>query len=443
MRNAGGAYRGICLRYLKEYTTLQAGVRVLADDAPAVRRRILPYHQQPPEEARNVIGRQYFRIYGLPKDMTKKMVSSQISREVGWAVLPVREIIKPASKTATWVVVADEAPSETRFFAKFDGSSICNVVSIEPEDNKQKECFFPNRWTAPRMTGPRYFNPYDVGQDDVSMADESAAETVPYDDEHPGENGRDGAFESAQDSLDGAWALVSRTIRRKGKGKSCGEGGGGKATARPSESVVPASPVMEAQPQPSVQRYNIAGPEDSASGQAHHDGIKELLAQFRAEAAAAARRHHEELQKVVQQAAAAEDKVNMLAKTCDALTTMVQSLQAQNHTISGYVDNMFVRLNMVESCTVGDQVAATAVLDATVRGEGASSGSAGAAEASAVAVPKDDVEMDVPVGRGQKAPREESPSGQEESDDGRPRAKRPAPQGDFESVTDAEEAKGR
>ncbi len=228
-------------------------------------------------------------------------------------------------------------------------------------------------------------------------------------------------------------------------GKTGEAGKGGKAEGKPSELVAHASVTVEAQPQPqpSVQRYNIAGPEDPASSQDQGCNVAELIAQFRAEAASAARRHQEELQKVVQMAAAAEERVNLLSKTCDTLTTMVQSLQGQNHTISSYVDNMFIRLNRVESYTVGDLDAAAAVLDATVRGKGASSLHDGDTEASAATAPREDVEMCAPVARGQKAPREESPSGQDGEDDGRPRAKRPVSHEDFESVTDAEEAKGR
>ncbi len=117
LRIAGVSCRGICIRYLRDNAGLQAGVRVVADDAPAVRRKLLPATLQPADEVKHVVGRQYFRVFGLPLNMTIKSVSAQLFREIGWAVLPIREIARPTSKTATWVVVADEAPAEPRFFS--------------------------------------------------------------------------------------------------------------------------------------------------------------------------------------------------------------------------------------------------------------------------------------------------------------------------------------
>ncbi len=421
LRNAGGAYRGICMRYLRDNAGLQAGVRVVADDAPAVRRKILPATLQPAEEVRHVVGKQYYRVFGMPLNMSMRSVSAQLFREIGWAVLPVREIVRPTSRTSTWVVTADEAPSELRFYARFGGARSVNVVNIEAEEGKTRgRSFAPNKGTNPQALGPRYFNPYvmEYGDNDVGMADESGAETVQYDDEEPGGQSREGIFESAQESSDGAWGLVSRASRRKGKGKS-GQPQPKAAAAQGEKGGSERMDAVQAPPPPAtaprVQRYNLAG-EDAASSRQGADVldlIKALREDARLREEEAARRHQEQ-----------REWMKRLETTDEAHTTNLAQLNMQTAALNFMMDDLNNRLKAIErSSGAGVVAAVTPVVHR--------------AEAADVAVPTEDAEMAETPRRGRKGMRDDSPV--EDEEDGRPRPKRHALE-DFESAAEVEEA---
>ncbi len=225
---------------------------------------------------------------------------------------------------------------------------------------------------------------------------------------------------------------------KKGNGK---HGGGGKNQTVVGKHSGPADPVPPTpRPPPTVQQYDIAGTETFAAGHSQNGSIMDVLNQMRAEAASAARMQQEQLDRVIQKAADAEERVSRLEKKCEFLTTTLAQVQLQYAAVNCWADNLGTRLNMVESYTAGDRAAATAIVDNVVSGGEAPPFSAEAAAAITSALPEGDIHMGEETTRGQKAPREESPSDREDPSDGRPRAKRFAPQEDFESVTDADEA---
>ncbi len=423
LRNAGGSYRGICMRYLRDGSGLQAGVRVVANDAPMVRRKILPETLQPADEVKHVVGKQYYRVFGLPLHMTMRSVSTQLFREIGWAVLPVREIVRPSSKTATWVVTADEAPTELRFFARFGGARAANVVSIEAEEVKARSrSFAPNKWDRPRVTGPRYFNPYQAEQDDndMAMADESGAETVHYDDANVGEQNRDGVFESAHESSDGAWGLVARASRRKGQGKARGHGNGaptmssgGGAQGREAPTNGLPAPTRP----PTAQNLNMEEADPVAPRQDANimDFIWALREDARRREEEASRRHQELV-----------EWLRRLEATSGAHTTLLTQLGFQTAALNVAQDDLNNRMLAMEN-TVGPYQGAAAVATPVLQRTAAAD----------VTVPEGDADMTEAHARGRKAVREESPERADE--DGRPRSKRHA-QDDFESAVEAEES---
>ncbi len=440
LRHAGAAYRGICMRRLRDGAGLQAGVRVVADQAPVVRCRILPNNMQPPEEAKNVIGRQYYKIFGLPLDMTKRSVSAQLYREVGWAVLPVRELVRAASRTATWVVAADDPPSEWRFFARFGGSLSSNVITIEAEEGGAKgRNFVPNRWARPQPTGPLYFNPYHMDQD-TAMADVSETETIHYQDGEGGNENREANYESAQsaqESLDGAWGIVSKSTRRKAQGKPNGKGSGAKAAGKGDQPSVAA--VAAAMP-PAPQRHETR----EARGEAPQQdaSVWELVKALREDAtrreADAERREAEAVRRHQEQA----ELIKALASKCEFLGSALAQTQLQAAALNSWCDNLTLRLNAVEAGALGDgphratPAAAIAQGGATV-GQAVPVDPTPAAAASSGGV-MGDAETLV-VSRGRKGARSETPSG-DESEIERPRAKKPA-QEEYESAVETEENK--
>ncbi len=394
-------------------------MRVVADDAPAVRRKILPATLQPAEEAKHVVGKMFFRVFGLPLHMTKRSVSAQLHREIGWAVLPIREIVRPSSKTATWVVTADEAPSEPRFFARFGGSRAANVVSIEAEETKTKgRSFAPNRWVRPQPTGPRYFNPYLVAHDDndIAMADGRGAETVQYDDEDSGGQNKEGVFESAQESSDGAWGLVSRASRKKGKGK---HGDGKNAEVRTAKGksercnpAPPPAPIFSQAQQYMLEEGDTAVPRQDASIM---DLINALREDARQREEEANRRHQEQL-----------EWMRRLDTTSGSHTTNLAQLNLQTAALNLMLDDLNKRMMVLESNVGARQGVAAAATPVAIP-----------LEAAEVAVPAEDAEMADTPSRGRKGAREESPERGDE--DGRPRSKRHA-QEEYESAAEAEEA---
>ncbi len=421
LRTAGSSYRGICVRYLRDNAGLQAGVRVVADDAPAVRRKLLPATLQPADEVKHVVGRQYYRVFGMPLNMTIKSVSAQLFREIGWAVLPIREIARPTSKTATWVVAADEAPVEQRFFARFGGARGANVVSIEAEEARVKgRSFAPSKWASAQPTGPKYFNPYVMERDDhdVAMADESAVETAHYDDEEDEQQNKESTFQSAQESSDGAWGLVARASRRKGKGKA------GRARAATGDDVKGGSARVDPPPAPPtpkdtprVQRYNLE--EEGETAPRQDSGVLELIKALREEAREEARMRKEEENRRHQEQL---EWMRRLDATSGSHTTNLAQLHMQTAAFNLMLDDLNNRMLAIEHAS-GIRAAAAVPAPAVPH-----------VDATDVAVPTGDAEMEETPNRGRKGMREESSEHGDQED--RP-SKRLA-QEDFESAAEAE-----
>ncbi len=369
---------------------------------------------------KHVVGKCYYRVFGMPLNMTMRSVSAQLYREIGWAALPIREIVRPTARTATWVVTADEPPSEPRFFARFGGSRAANVVSIEAEESKTRgRIFAPNKGTRPQPSGPRYFNPYMTEQDDheMAMADESGAETVHYDDENDRGQNLEGVFESAQESSDGAWGLASRSIRKKGKSK----GGKGGANCGRAEQGGPRRVEGDPSPTPATLPRTQLNVEGGDFGMLRQDaGVVDLIAALREELRKDSRQREEEANRRYQEQI---EYMRRLENTSGTHTTNLLQLNVQTATLNAMFDDLNIRVKAIESSAAMHQ------------GGGAAAVSAGHLPGPAdVAVPVEDADRPENLTRGRKGMREESPMGAD--GDSRP-SKRHA-QEDFESAADGD-----
>ncbi len=175
-KQAGEFFRGLSVRYRQGY---QIGVRVIAQHAPMLRSRILPRQLQPAEEVRDVIGRRYFRVYGMPADLDKRALSVELFRAIGWATLPQREWTRPGSSAAEWVVAADESPPKWIFYISMPELDEVSPVVIQEEMPKgaKGRVLVPNVGTrknnmGPPVDGARYFRSCWAEDDEDMLSEE-------------------------------------------------------------------------------------------------------------------------------------------------------------------------------------------------------------------------------------------------------------------------------
>ncbi len=250
---------------------------------------------------------------------------------------------------------------------------------------------------------------------DVAMADESGAETIHYDDEDAALQNKEGIFESAQGSSDGAWGMVARASRRKGKGKmghACAAAENG-AKGRPARADPSPAPPTPKDP-PRVQHDGLEEEGEASSRQ--DSGVLDLIKALREDARMreeeANRRHQEQL-----------EWMRRLETTSGSHTTNLAQLHVQTAALNLMLDDLNNRMMTLERITGSQQTVAAAATPVVHP-----------LEATDVAVPAGDAEMaDAPT-RGRKGMREDSSERGEE--DGRP-SKRHA-QEDFESAAEAD-----
>ncbi len=443
MRVAGKAYRGLSMRYLKHRQGLQVGVRVETDFEPSVRRQLLPENLLPAEEAREVVGRRVFRVFGMPPNLTKHSCSSQLHRNLDWAVIPLREVYKPNASTVTWVVAADASPRDWRFFADF-GSIGCRVIAIEEEKPKEvpNRMLVPNRWNTGQVTGPRHFNPYAFEQDDESMGDQdepndggSAADGVnSYE-----ENGRDTAFESAQESCDdNAWSKVVRSTRRKGshgKGKPTGDS----PTLDVRTPEIGTAQRASAAVPPRPQTFDMGAGE--ASRPADMEKVVHMIEAMQAQLAQTQQLQAQMAQQLMQLNQRQQKTDETIAATNQAMLTQVLGLRKECAHLANMANLHSLRVGVIEkhlNLPTSEQGLGHAELEAVE--EPSHEVAAGAAVAAAdVTVLMEDA-TDKSQGRGRKGTRGSSPAGRERSREVRPRVKKAGPE-NSEGSASAEEKK--
>ncbi len=233
-QQAGEAFRGIAIRYRQGY---QIGVRVIEEMWTTLRPRFLPKSMLPADEARDVVGRLHYWVYGLPPDLDRNAVSSDLFHSIGWATLPIRERARPNAHSADWLVAAD-APPQRFWFSIEAGGQVSPVVIEEDPANRREKVLVPNvRREGGNIvhshSGPRYFGNVfmEDGYDDVSLPD-----TENYEDQAGcAEGGAPGPADARMDEEESggleaygraATSVAKGTAKGIGKGKSkpCPEG---------------------------------------------------------------------------------------------------------------------------------------------------------------------------------------------------------------------------
>ncbi len=282
------------------------------------------------------------------------------------------------------------------------------------------------------------------------MADESGAETVQYEDGDADTCNRDAAYESAQsaqESLDGAWGLVSRATRRKGQGKvkpheerltATRKGMGSPSLAAGAAAAPPAARRCAMEFSPGTTSQSVDAVFEMVKALREDVLRREAAAEAAAAAAAAeaARRQDEANRRNQQQMETIAD----LAAKIDIIANALDQTQQKTTALSYMCEILAHRLDVLgaPSMAGGLQMppTATAFAQGPVTTEQAGAADCARTGDSTLDSATEDVGMPEAPNRGRKGARSETMS-EDESDLGRPRAKKPA-QEDYESAAETE-----